>query len=491
MQRPSMSESHCDVVSDVVAPSVKGDDVEVTHFAPRATPWYRRKALLAALVAGLAVIALVIGLAVGLTSGGHSSSGSKTASTTASSAPVSAESFVEGSSCLPNEYTLSTSGTECWYDSSSTDCASCAEGSCQCSEGMGSVCVPCGQSEMCPSTDPCGNGGGCTLNEYTLVSSGHECYYDSDSTDCALCAAGSCQCGPGKGSVCVPCGSDMCESEVPCNSTTTSHTTTSGGGNPTINNYVIQITGDKETMVNNAAASDVDLVVTYCAIGDEWLDSATVAKIKSNDKLAICYVSVGEAADWYWYNLSEQPTHYQDNKYYTKFWESEWQSTMNQWVATAMDNGWDGVWIDTVETYKTAVSEGWAGMTLEESANTMIDVIESMYDTAVDHYKGSHGKPYLAPNFGIDITQYCDSAHASTYRNIISAVGAESTFYPNEQTGNEADLQDYYVGQGITVLSIEYNVPDKSSYQALCDKYNYVSYATIPALNEWSPPGRY
>eukprot|EP00127_Corallochytrium_limacisporum_P000680 Clim_evm79s22 gene=Clim_evmTU79s22 len=64
------------------------------------------------------------------------------------------------------------------------------------------------------------NGGddNCTLNEWTESSSGARCYFDSGRFDCAKCAAGGCQCGSGNHRSCVQCGrGGDCDSAPQCN----------------------------------------------------------------------------------------------------------------------------------------------------------------------------------------------------------------------------------------------------------------------------------
>eukprot|EP00127_Corallochytrium_limacisporum_P005588 Clim_evm8s208 gene=Clim_evmTU8s208 len=176
------------------------------------------------------------------TSGATSTSGSTDEQTTTA----------EGDSCTLNSWTVSTSGTPCW-DNSGQDCATCAVGGCQCGSGKAALCVECG-TDHCHTENPCVDGfisttptstststneqttttsgatstssgsdqqtttadeDSCTLNSWTVSTSGTPCW-DNSGQDCATCAAGGCQCGSGRTVLCVECGTDHCQTEDAC-----------------------------------------------------------------------------------------------------------------------------------------------------------------------------------------------------------------------------------------------------------------------------------
>eukprot|EP00127_Corallochytrium_limacisporum_P000191 Clim_evm8s7 gene=Clim_evmTU8s7 len=187
-----------------------------------------------------------------------------TSSTTSTSTTSTAKPTTPTGGCL-NKYTLSDSGSACWWDTSDRSCASCSRGGCQCGNSnekeWGHVCVLCNDSAACateykkwqkckgsevveneeplqnspyelsptsPPTQPTTSTGsrypmrpppnrpaptlspGVCLNDFTTANTGTLCEDNASSTDCAQCIPGSCQCsghGPSlqSGRVCVPC----------------------------------------------------------------------------------------------------------------------------------------------------------------------------------------------------------------------------------------------------------------------------------------------
>ena len=118
--------------------------------------------------------------------------------------------------------------------------------------------------------------------------------------------------------------------------------------------------------LGNAASSNADVVV----IDSDTAGSASRFKTKPNGgrRAVIAYLSVGEAEAWrgYWKSccasgspswLTSRTQGWAKN-YVVKFWEPGWKAIVFARVASAMAKGYDGLYLDRIDTYESVKAPG-------------------------------------------------------------------------------------------------------------------------------------
>jgi len=96
----------------------------------------------------------------------------------------------EGAQEMYGAFTKTSTGCPCWFDMTRDDCACCETEGVQCGAPM----------QMWCTSKREGRQSGCLGvpdNHWTLSSTGFPCYWNTSRTDCAWCATGGAQCGPG------------------------------------------------------------------------------------------------------------------------------------------------------------------------------------------------------------------------------------------------------------------------------------------------------
>ena len=126
----------------------------------------------------------------------------------------------------------------------------------------------------------------------------------------------------------------------------------------------------KQAMIKAIAATNYDLVILDLFFNEAALTSADLAalKIKKNGaaRLAVCYMSIGEAEDYryYWKNewKSNPPAWLDrenpdwDGNYKVKYWHPDWQAIVfgnaQSYTARVIAAGFDGVYMDIIDAYE-------------------------------------------------------------------------------------------------------------------------------------------
>ncbi len=125
-------------------------------------------------------------------------------------------------------------------------------------------------------------------------------------------------------------------------------------------NWSYQLQGD----MNSTARTNSDLAV----VDPDHTGSPQRLKKKpgGGDRPVLAYISVGEAETWRGYykngkggkNWNTGKTQGWGNNYAVKYWDPEWKSIVKSRVRKALAQGYDGVYLDRVDTYENVKAPG-------------------------------------------------------------------------------------------------------------------------------------
>ena len=122
----------------------------------------------------------------------------------------------------------------------------------------------------------------------------------------------------------------------------------------------------KQSFLDAVKNTNYDLVLIDLYFNDELLTVADVSslKVKSNggSRLAICYMSIGEAEDYryYWTNLNKNLVSKENpdwpGNFSVQYWEDSWKQVIygndQSYTRKILDAGFDGAYLDIIEAYE-------------------------------------------------------------------------------------------------------------------------------------------
>ncbi|MBM4241523.1 MAG: hypothetical protein FJ150_07690 [Euryarchaeota archaeon] len=293
------------------------------------------------------------------------------------------------------------------------------------------------------------------------------------------------------------------------------------------------------------AASHYDVLVieptrTDWSSDDKNFDTKAMVKTlkssKASDgvhrKLVIAYIDMGEAENWRWYwrwskewdegeprpadwpsyILAHDPDGWEGN-YPVAYWDDRWKDIIiygkNQTsspygdyksaIDEAINDGFDGIYIDWVEGYESEAVIEEARRQGKDSAGEMIKFIQEMRDYA----KARNPDFVIIQQNGAALCE----GHPELF-SIIDGISQEAIWYDgtafddwNASDGydilNEQSLTDYYLNYldqykkaGIPVFNCEYALAYASDVYEKSQDKGYIAYCTRRALSELSttPP---
>eukprot|EP00128_Syssomonas_multiformis_P006355 Colp12_sorted_trinity150504_noHs@28215 len=219
---------------------------------------------------------------------------------------------------------------------------------------------------------------------------------------------------------------------------------------------------------------------------------AEVSYLRGNGKNLLAYISVGEAAQQFSYWASSWSMHAPSfmgaasdwsGAVKVQYWDPSWQQIIFSYIDTIMAAGWDGLYLDRIDTYQYYSDAGTLSVT--DAANRMVDFVTQVAARARSRRAGA----FIFPQNGLAILDHASPAKASQYLSVINGVGAETTFFVNgvlnPYTYN-VQLMDRFRAAGKAVLSLDYVSSDQiGQYASLCRQHGYLPFTTDKMLTQW------
>ncbi|MDP8257396.1 MAG: endo alpha-1,4 polygalactosaminidase [Candidatus Alcyoniella australis] len=256
--------------------------------------------------------------------------------------------------------------------------------------------------------------------------------------------------------------------------------------------------------------SDIDLlelgnsafdlaVIDYSQGGEEsgeW-SPEQIADLRASaggDKLALAYLSIGEAEDYRFYwdqDWLDQPPDWLGpenpdwtGNYKVRYWMDGWQRLIlgqNGYLERIMDMGFDGVYLDIIDAYEFWGPEGLDQK--DDAADQMVRFVDRIAQQARQ----------VNPDFivlgqnGLELAEL-----EPEYLEIIDGVGAEDTFFdgddpqPADDVEWTVELLDLYLQRGLIVLAIDYcrKSDNVDRFYRMALEHGYVPYSSQRDLEQ-------
>ena len=251
------------------------------------------------------------------------------------------------------------------------------------------------------------------------------------------------------------------------------------------------------------------IVVDYSKDGsnDNRFTDEEISRIKNSGKIAISYISIGEAENYrfYWNEswdanndgmpdegapswLGNENPNWKGN-YKVKFWDDEWKQIVFSYIDTIISQGFDGIYCDIIDAYYYWMEEAGSNT---DAAKDMISFVSEIRN----YVSSSNSNFYIIPQNGEFIiweNNVTDSAR-SLYFQSINGIGIEDVFFVGDSDENnpfnpDADrieILDEYKNQGKKILSIEYLTETDliETYIFEANFHNYIPYHSVRALDQ-------
>jgi cysteinyl-tRNA synthetase len=235
------------------------------------------------------------------------------------------------------------------------------------------------------------------------------------------------------------------------------------------------------------------VVVTISAAGGSRDVIENLKHSPGGDKIILCYMSIGQAEDYrfYWQREWKQnPPAWLDESdavwagdYWVRYWHPDWQAIIygspESYLDQILDLGFDGVYLDRVDTYLYYQEQG-----RDTAAQEMVDFILAFTEYAREKVPGFGVFPQNAEELGLLFPDYLAA---------VDGIGVEDLYYgyprdhepsPADWTAEREAILDQWVDAGKLVLTIDYTGrPDQiADAYARALAHGYVPYVTDRSL---------
>ena len=237
------------------------------------------------------------------------------------------------------------------------------------------------------------------------------------------------------------------------------------------------------------------LVVSIGAAGGSREVIENLKHSPGGAKIVLCYMSIGQAEDYrfYWQReWRETPPAWLDDSdpdwagdYWVRYWDPGWQAIIygspDSYLDRILDLGFDGVYLDRVDTYAYYEERG-----RETAAQEMADFVVALAQYARERQPGFGVFPQNAEELGVLFPDYLET---------VTGIGVEDLYYgyprdhapsPPEWTAEREAILDQWVAAGKLVLTIDYSrIPEQiDDAYARSAARGYVPFVTVRSLGQ-------
>lgn len=257
----------------------------------------------------------------------------------------------------------------------------------------------------------------------------------------------------------------------------------------------------QDVKLEEIQASDFDIVVIDYSLDGSASGKLTRSQVQllkrqknGERRLVLCYFSIGEAESYreYWKPewrpgqpgwLDDENPHFRGN-YKVRFWDPEWQAVLfgkpQAYLDQILAAGFDGVYLDIIDGYEYYQERG-----IPDADRRMITLVQRLT---------SYARKRAGADFGI-FPQNGDLLLTNPeYRDLVTGVGREDTYYGAEREGL-ASPEDFTrsieknlrlaVEHGKLVLNVDYTTNPRQIKDAheRAASQGYLEYTTTRPLD--------
>jgi len=208
--------------------------------------------------------------------------------------------------------------------------------------------------------------------------------------------------------------------------------------------------------------------------GTSWTFHDVEAIQKATGAKVLCYLSIGEAENYrsYWDKnnkgyIGEENPDWPGN-FRVQYWHQAWQQQIGKVLELIIRAGFDGVYLDTIDTY-----EYWVDRSIQGARNEMIEFVRALSKKA----KLFKDDFMIVPQNGIDLLA------SPSYRVVIDGIGVENLILqedgkrqPEKTIGAKGALLDLLLKEGKPVLCTEYT--DNKAVSLAIRNMGYAAFLT-------------
>lgn len=267
----------------------------------------------------------------------------------------------------------------------------------------------------------------------------------------------------------------------------------SGPDWPAVNDFLYQLQRARPERIGETAY-DL-LVLSLSASGGSREVVENLKHSAGGDKIVLCYMSIGQAEDYrfYWQRewyenrppwLDEPDPDWAGDSW-VRYWHPDWQAIIygspESYLDRILDLGYDGVYLDRVDTYAYYEAQG-----RETAAREMADFVIGLAGYARERHAGFGVFPQNGEELGLRFPDYME---------MVTGIGVEDLYYgyprdhapsPPEWTADREAILDQWVKADKLVLTVDYS----RIAEQVDDAYTrsrargYVPFVTVRSLGQ-------